>query len=106
MQIEQLSFNIPYQLQSDFLTLDDQIWTEFFVKFEFYLGKEVWTNSEDPDFVAIIIRWRSLKEWKSIRFIELQRKQEEFDQNCQQKFGQKFKIQSSNSYKLYAPKIL
>jgi uncharacterized protein (TIGR03792 family) len=106
MQVEQLIYHIPIEFQADFLKLDNGVWTGFFTKYDFYLGKEVWTNSENPDFVTIVIHWRSLKEWKSIPLDQLQKNADDFDQKCQQKIGQIFKIQSSNNYKVYAPKIL
>lgn len=64
--IELLKVEVAAEDREKYLQLDREIWTTTLAQFPGFINKEVWLNPHKPTEVILIIRWRSLQEWKLI----------------------------------------
>jgi uncharacterized protein (TIGR03792 family) len=66
MVIEWLKFRVAPEWQEKFMQKDAEIWTKALADCPGFLDKELWMNPDEPDAIAIAIRWKTRQEWKSI----------------------------------------
>jgi len=85
----------------DFIILDEKIWTNELSKYDGFISKEVWINSNTPGEVHTLLIWRTMDEWKSIPLETLK----EIDQRFKNAFGHRFemirRIHKENNHGLY-----
>lgn len=87
--IEHLVFQIEDTSKvSEFIDLDEEVWTHELSKVDGFLSKEVWINDNVPGEVHTILIWESMDSWKSISIEELKR----IDKIFNEKFSSPFKI--------------
>ncbi len=72
MVIEWLKFRVAPEFREAFIQKDEEVWTEGLKKFAGYINKEVWIEPNSNE-VVIMIRWETLKLWKSIPQAEIDR---------------------------------
>lgn len=96
MVIEWLKIKVSPELREKFIQKDAEIWTAMLASYPGFLGKEVWINPQMPDQVVLMIRWRSLEEWKSVP----QERLEETEQQFTQAFGAKQQIIEADQYQV------
>lgn len=96
MVIEWLKIKVSPELREKFIQKDAEIWTAMLASYPGFLGKEVWINPQRPDQVVLMIRWRSLEEWKSVP----QERLEETEQQFTKAFGAKQQIIEADQYQV------
>lgn len=72
MVIELLKFQVPREARANYIQKDSEIWTTTLAKYPGFLGKEVWTNPNDPTELILIIRWATREQWQAIPGEDLQ----------------------------------
>lgn len=70
MVIEWLEFRVEGDV-SEYLRVDQAIWTTALAQYPSFVDKEVWLDPADPQRVVLVIRWRSREQWKAIPTPEL-----------------------------------
>ncbi len=78
MVIEWLRFKVEPSQQSEFIRVDQAVWTTCLQSFPGFLSKEIWTNANSPDELIVLVRWRSIEDWYAIAEQELVRADKEF----------------------------
>lgn len=66
MVIEWLKIHVPAAKQNEYLLHDKAIWTETLARYPGFIGKAVWHEPAEPDYLVLIISWHSLKQWKAV----------------------------------------
>lgn len=64
--IELLKVKVAPEHREQYLQIDAEIWTQALARCPGFLGKEVWSNPNEPTEVILVIRWASREQWKSI----------------------------------------
>lgn len=73
----------------------EQLWTDFLSGYSGFINKDIWVDREDPTKVAIIIKWASMIQWKSIP----QSMVDDVEERCKEICGGKtFKLLESKQY--------
>ena len=70
--VEYLVFEVAAEDQTEFIELDDQIWTAALRKQKGFVSKEVWIDENHPTQVTLVTFWASYDVWKAIPHSELQ----------------------------------
>lgn len=96
MVIELLKFQVPPEVQATYIQKDREIWTTTLAEYPGFLGKEVWTNPNDPTEVILIIRWATREQWQAIPPEDLQR----IDAKFTQAMGETYPIVASAEFEL------
>ena len=65
MVIELLRVSCPPDKRGAFIQRDAEVWTRGLMRHAGFLGKEVWTNPDDPSQVVFVIHWESMAQWQS-----------------------------------------
>jgi uncharacterized protein (TIGR03792 family) len=66
MVIEWLKIHVPAAKQDAYLFHDKAIWSETLSRYPGYIGKTVWHEPAEPDYLVLIISWHSLRQWKAV----------------------------------------
>jgi len=66
MVIEWLTFEVPIREQTEWLNLEEQVWSRFLEQQAGFVRKEIWIDDDDPNLVNAVIWWESLDVWKAI----------------------------------------
>lgn len=78
MYIEWLKFRVQPELRSQFIQLDQQIWTTFIAKSPAFVSKEIWLNPDQPNEVITLIHWSDREQWKAIPAADVDRVEQSF----------------------------
>ncbi|QOV23007.1 TIGR03792 family protein [Anabaenopsis elenkinii] len=96
MVIEFLKFQVPPEVQATYIQKDREIWTTTLANYPGFLGKEVWTNLNDPTEVILIIRWATREQWQAIPPEDLQT----IDAKFTQAMGETYPIVASAEFEV------
>jgi uncharacterized protein (TIGR03792 family) len=66
MVIEWLKIHVPAAKHDAYLFHDKAIWSETLSRYPGYIGKTVWHEPAEPDYLVLIISWHSLRQWKAV----------------------------------------
>jgi uncharacterized protein (TIGR03792 family) len=66
MVIEWLKIHVPAARQDAYLFHDREIWTQTLARYPGYIGKAVWHEPAEPDYLVLVISWHSLRQWKAV----------------------------------------
>lgn len=66
MVIEWLTFDVVESERSEWLTIEESVWSRFLETQPGFVRKEMWVEEGDPDRVHAVIWWNSVEEWKRI----------------------------------------
>jgi uncharacterized protein (TIGR03792 family) len=94
--VEWLQFQIPVEVQANFIETDRRIWTSFLSKQKGFIRKEVLTNLAKPEDLTLLIYWQTLADWKSIP----QNRLDEVQNRFEQELGMYYPIRESRAYHL------
>ncbi len=83
MYIEWLKFRVQPELRSQFIEIDQHIWTTALAQNPAFVRKEVWVNPTQSDEVITTIYWSNRDQWKAIPVAEL----EHIEHNFQSALG-------------------
>jgi len=64
--VEELTVTIDAELREAYLARDAEVWTPYLEACSGFIGKETWLPDDQPNTIVFIIRWASMKHWKSI----------------------------------------
>ena len=95
MIIELLRVKVPLEQREKYIQKDAEIWTIALARYPGFLGKEVWINPHDTQFVILVIRWATREQWKAIPPSEL----EAIEQQFAQAMGKSYPLVESAEYK-------
>lgn len=59
MVVEVLQFTCPPEKRDAFIQRDREVWTQGLMKWPAFIGKEVWTDPNDPTRVVLVIKLKS-----------------------------------------------
>lgn len=96
MVIEFLKFKVTPELREKFIQKDAEIWTTALSGYPGFLGKEVWIEPNVPTEVAMIIRWATREQWKSIPTEQL----DKIDAKFAQQMGKTYELIQSSEYQV------
>ena len=65
MVIELLKVTCPSEKHAAFIQRDGDVWTRGLMRHPGFVGKEVWTNPDNPAQVILVIHWESMAQWRS-----------------------------------------
>lgn len=66
MVIEMLTFEVAPDERTEWLALEERVWSRFLERQPGFVRKEIWIEDERPDLVQVVIWWESLDLWKRI----------------------------------------
>ncbi|MGI0490287.1 TIGR03792 family protein [Alkalinema pantanalense CENA528] len=66
MVIEWLRVKVPIELRERYIEQDAAIWTAALANCAGFMGKQVWTNPQDPTEIVMVLQWASRDQWKVI----------------------------------------
>ncbi len=66
MVIEWLKIPVPTDLQSEYLRIDREIWTEILSKQPGFVGKDCWRDPDSPEILNLVIRWERYRDWQAV----------------------------------------
>lgn len=66
MVIEWLTFDVAENERSEWLDVEESVWSRFLETQPGFVRKEMWVEDGDPDRVHAVIWWNSVEEWKRI----------------------------------------
>lgn len=92
--VEWLQFQIPIEVQANFIEKDRRIWTSFLSKQKGFIHKEVLTNIAKPEELTLLIYWQTLADWKRIP----QNLLDEVQTHFEQELGTYYPIMESRAY--------
>ncbi|NJL10294.1 MAG: TIGR03792 family protein [Calothrix sp. SM1_7_51] len=96
MVIELLRFKVPPEMLEKYIQLDTEIWTKALAQYPGFLGKEVWTNPHNPQFVILVIHWAKKEDWKAVPQNEL----DEIGRRFDQALGFSYEMVESSEYQV------
>lgn len=97
MYIEWLKFRVQPELRSQFIKIDQHIWTTALAQNPAFVRKEVWLNPTQADEVITTIYWSDRDQWKAIPVAEL----EHIEHNFQSALGADvYELIEAKEYKL------
>ncbi|MBD2325458.1 TIGR03792 family protein [Alkalinema sp. FACHB-956] len=98
MVIEWLKVKVPIELHDRYIEQDAAIWTTALANCAGFVGKQVWTNSQDPTEIILVIQWATREQWKAIPIEQL----ESIDRTFVMAMGQAFPLVETGEYHLVA----
>jgi uncharacterized protein (TIGR03792 family) len=94
--IEFLKFKVTPELREKFIQKDAEIWTTALARYPGFLSKEVWIEPNAPAEVALVIRWATREQWKSIPAEQL----EKIEARFAQQMGKTYELVQSSEYQV------
>jgi uncharacterized protein (TIGR03792 family) len=94
--VEWLQFQIPIEVQANFIEKDRRIWTTFLSQQKGFIRKEVLTNVAKPEELTLLIYWQTLADWERIPQNRLDEVQHRFEQELRMYYP----IRESRAYHL------